>query len=161
MTINAAWEKIPGATSARYTPGYDEDSGGSVVVDANANNTATWTDGDIGVTITTAADGEESFGTWTNPKCLRVVVTYRDDGDRTNPNPDDFDTDVDETLEGTYMGSEYPVKPIDEENNAPEFTSDGEYSGNAVGVYRAERREDTTHAPIGGDNPNPNPVLHH
>ena len=53
------------------------------------------------------------------------MVTYRDDVDRTNPDPDDLDTGVDETLEGTYMGSEYPVKPIDEENDAPKFTTNG------------------------------------
>ena len=48
---------------------------------------------------------------------------------------------MDETLEGTFKGSEYPVKPIDEENDAPVF-NDAE--GNPVSVYRAERREDTT-----------------
>ena len=54
------------------------------------------------------------------------MVTYRDDVDPTNPDPDDPDTGVDETLEGTYMGSEYPVKPIDEENEAPKFTNNGD-----------------------------------
>ena len=29
--------------------------------------------------------------------------------------------DVDETLEGTFQGTQYPVKPIDEKNDAPEF----------------------------------------
>ena len=150
----ADWERISGATSARYTPGYDEDSGGSVVV---ADNVATWTGGDIDVVITTALDGEKSYA-WDNPRCLRVVVTYRDDVDRTNPDPDDLDTGVDETLEGTYMGSEYPVKRLDEENDAPRFTTDGLYTGTDASTYRAERREDTTHAVIGGDNPNPNTV---
>ena len=50
------------------------------------------------------------------------TVTYRDAVDRTHAAPDDATTrDVDETLEGTFQGTQYPVKPIDEENDAPEF----------------------------------------
>ena len=152
----AGWEKISGATKASYTPSYDEDSGGS---DSSTTvGTATWTGGDIDVGIVTASDGTKTYE-WSNPKCLRVVVTYRDDVDPTNPDPDDIDTGVDETLEGTHMGSEYPVKPIDEENDTPRFTSDGEYTGTDASTYRAERREDTTHVAIEGANPNPNTVL--
>ena len=151
------WEKISGATKASYTPSYDEDSGGS---DSSTTvGTATWTGGDIDVEIVTAGDGTKTY-TWTNPRCLRVVVTYRDDVDRTNPNADNLDTDdVDETLEGTYMGSEYPVKRLDEENDAPKFTTNGEYTGTDVSNYRAERREDTTHAAIADCHP-PQPQYH-
>ena len=143
------WVAIPGATSANYTPGYDEDSGGSVD-DTTTAGTANWTGGDIDVVIAPAPDGSKTY-TWTNPRCLRIGVTYRDDVDRTNPDPDDLDTGVDETLEGTYMGSEYPVKRLDEKNKAPKFTSDGTYTGIDASTYRAERREDTTHVAITGN----------
>ena len=42
------------------------------------------------------------------------------------------------------MGSEYPVKRLDEKNKAPKFTIDGAYTGTDASTYRAERREDTT-----------------
>ena len=68
-------------------------------------------------------------------------MTYRDDIDRTHAEQDDSDTSVDETLEGTFKGSEYPVKRIDEENDTPEFQ---DADGIAVSTYTAERREETT-----------------
>ena len=117
VTINAAWEAIPGATSATYTPGYDEDSGGTLVTTGGGteNLVETWMDGDIGLVKTTPADPtEEITYLWSNPKYLRATVTYRDDVDRTHAEADDNDTAVDETLEGTFKGSEYPVKRIDE-----------------------------------------------
>ena len=145
----AFWVEIPNATSASYTPGYDEDSGGtSVVEDVEATRTVTWTGGDIDVTIVTTKatdDAPESTAyTWTNPRCLRATVTYRDAVDRTHAEPDDLGTAVDETLEGAFIGSEYPVKRIDEENDAPVFTEDGTDTGPVVSSYTAERREDTT-----------------
>ena len=52
---------------------------------------------------------------WESPRCLRATVTYRDAVDRTHAEIDDATTrDVDETLEGTFQGTQYPVKPIDE-----------------------------------------------
>ena len=149
----AVWVAIPGATSATYTPGYDEDSGGekaeSEERDGDGNiltKTVTWTDGDIDVEIvTTSATGTvpESTGyTWSNPRCLVAAVTYRDAVDRTHAEENDSDTAVDETLEGTFIGSEYPVKRIDEENDAPVFTEGGTDTGTAVSTYTAERRED-------------------
>ena len=137
-TVPTDWEKILNATSARYTPGYDEDSGGMV------DNTTTvgsdiWTGGDIDVTITTdSTTGDKSYS-WSNPKCLRATVTYRDAVDRTHAEPNDNATDVDETLEGTFMGSEFPVKPLDEKNDAPVFLDP---AGNPVSVYRADDIED-------------------
>ena len=71
-------------------------------------------------------------------------MTYRDDVDRTHAEQDDTETAVDETLEGTFKGSEFPVKPIDEENDAPVFTDDGMATGNAQTRYTAERREDAS-----------------
>ena len=50
---------------------------------------------------------------------------------------------MNETLEGAWKGSEYPVKPIDEKNDAPVFTDDGTVTGTTVSSYRAERAEDT------------------
>ena len=47
------------------------------------------------------------------------------------------------------------MKPIDEKNDAPEFQ---DADGIAVSSYTAERREDTTHTPIEGANPNPNTI---
>ena len=149
------WEKIAEATSASYTPGFNEDSGGSV--NDTTPGTAIWTGGDIDVVITTLGDGGKSYA-WTDPRCLRVVVTYRDDVDPTNPDTDDLDTPVDETLEGTYMGSEYPVKPEDAKNKAPKFTTGGAYTDADASTYRAERREDTTHAVIEYSDADPDTV---
>ena len=140
----AAWVAIPGATStgvtsASYTPGYDEDSGGTSTVDTTTG-AVTWTGGDIGVTISTDAQGNRTYSDWTSPRCLRATVTYRDAVDRTHAEPDDATTrDVDETLEGTFQGTEYPVKPIDEENDAPEFLDP---DGDPISVYRADDIED-------------------
>ena len=135
------WEKIDGATSASYTPGYDEDSGGTLVTTGGngADLVETWMGGDIGLVRTTTPEGEVS-NDWSAFKCLRAAVTYRDDVDRTHAGADNDGTDVDETLEGTFMGSEFPVKPIDEENDRPSFNDD---QVNPVSTYRAERREDT------------------
>ena len=149
-TIAAAWQAIPGATSATYRPGYDEDSGGtmSVTTDDATSRVVEWTGGDIDVTITTTkatADAAEFTAyTWENPRCLRAAVTYRDAIDRTHTEQDNPDTAVDETLEGAFVGSEFPVKRIDEENDAPVFTEGGVDGGPAVSTYTAERREDTT-----------------
>ena len=52
-TIAGDWIAIPGATSATYTPGYDEDSGGTPSVN-DGGDEVTWTGGDIQVVITTA-----------------------------------------------------------------------------------------------------------
>ena len=150
---DVAWQAIPGATSATYTPGYDEDSGGtSVVTDVPATRTVVWTGGDVDVTITTTkATDEQPESTayaWTSFRCLRAAVTYRDDIDRTHRGQDNPDTAVDETLEGTFIGSEYPVKRIDEENDAPVFTEGGTDSGAAVSTYTAERRENAAGATL-------------
>ena len=67
-------------------------------------------------------------------------MTYRDAVDRTHAEPDDGTTlDVDETLEGAFQQAQYPVKPIDEENDAPEFL---DTAGDSVSVYRADDIED-------------------
>ena len=135
------WVKIAGATSKTYTPGYDEDSGGSVPVnDIDGDRSVDWRRHRRHHN-NRRKRRQEPLANWIDQKCLRVVVTYRDDIDRTYPEADDFDTDVDETLESTFKGSEFRVKRIDEENDTPEFQDAG---GNAVDDYRAERREDTT-----------------
>ena len=102
----------------------------------------TWTGGDIGLVKTT--DDGTVTNVWSDERCLRATVTYRDDVDRTHAEQDDTETAVDETLEGTFKGSEYPVKPIDENNEPPVFTDDGMADGNAESSYTAERREDAS-----------------
>ena len=137
----AAWVAIPGATKPSYTPGYDEDSGGSIQPDADSNpDTVVWAGGDIGVTVSTDDEGNKTYSAWTSPRCLRATVTYRDAVDRTHAAPDDATTrDVDETLEGTFQGTQYPVKPIDEENDAPEFLDP---AFDPISVYQADDIED-------------------
>ena len=135
-----AWVAISGATSASYTPGYDEDSGGTSVPHETIDGAVVWSGGDIGVTISTDADGNKTYTEWESPRCLRATVTYRDAVDRTHAEPDDATTrDVDETLEGTFQGTQYPVKPIDEENDAPEFLDP---AGDPISVYQADDIED-------------------
>ena len=112
-TIATTWQKIAGATSANYTPVTVYEADGTTI-DAEASD---------------------------NSRCLRVAVTYRDAIDRTHAGADNLDTDVDETLEGTFMGSEFPVKAIDEENDAPVFTDDGAATGNPVSSYSSEKAE--------------------
>ena len=132
------WVAIPGATSATYTPGFDEDSGGTVD-DTTTVGTEVWTGGDIDVVITTDADGGQNYA-WTDPRCLRVAVTYRDAVDRTHAETDDATTrDVDETLEGTFVGSEYSVKGLDKSNDAPEFL---DIAGDPISTYQADDIED-------------------
>ena len=98
------WEKIDGAISATYTPGYDEDSGGASTATDATTGAVTWTGGDIGVTISTDTEGNKAYSDWTSPRCLRAAVTYRDAVDRTHAEPDDGATlDVDETLEGAFQ----------------------------------------------------------
>ena len=139
-TIVGDWEKIDGATSDVYTPGYDEDSGGTMVPHASDAGVVVWSGGDIGVEIFTDTDGNRAYRNWTSPRCLRATVTYRDAVDRTHAEPDDGATrGVDETLEGAFEQTEYPVKPIDEENDAPEFLDPDD---KAVSVYRADDIED-------------------
>ena len=99
------WTKIPGATSATYTP--------------EAND----------------VDDLSDVG-----RCLRATVTYKDGVDRTNPDADNLGTDVDETLEATFAGSERPVKVIDERNKAPVF-KEGDYGSARVTIYRSEVAE--------------------
>ena len=149
--IDANWQKIEGATSASYTPGYDEDSGGTHSVTTDNDNTKVeeWEGGDIELVRTTTKSDGSVADVWSEFKCLRVAVTYRDDVDRTHADADDTSTrDVDETLEGTFMGSEFPVKKIDEKNNAPVFR---DADGDPVTVYRAEDildiLENTPHGP--------------
>ena len=146
-TIAGDWEKIPEATSDTYTPGYDEDSGGMSASHANITGAVRWTGGDIDVTISTdSTTGDKTYSEWENAKCLRAAVTYRDTiggelgKDRTHSEPDDpATTDVDETREGAFRQTEYPVKPIDEENDAPEFLDP---AGDPVSLYRADDIED-------------------
>ena len=115
------WQAIPEANSASYTPGYDEDSGGVKTESDTRDNdenilaeTVTWTGGDIDVTIVTtfATDDvpESTYYNWQDgtSSCLRAAVTYRDAVDRTHAGQNDPDTGVDETLEGTFVVSEYP-----------------------------------------------------
>ena len=149
----ATWEKIDGATSATYTPHYNEDAGGSSVVeDVELTRTVTWTGGDVDVTILTTkatdTQPESTAYTWTAFRCLRAAVTYRDAIDRTHVGQDDSDTGVDETLEGAFVGSEFYVKRIDEENDAPVFTVGGAEGGASESSYTAERREDAAGATL-------------
>ena len=154
-----AWEAIPGATSDTYTPGYDEDSGGSsTVTDTATEREVVWTGGDVDVTITTTkateTQPESTAYAWENFRCLRAAVTYRDAIDRTHREQDDPDTGVDETLEAAFSGSEFYVKRIDEENDAPVFTEGGIDTdgttpiGPPVSTYTAERREDAAGATL-------------
>ena len=139
------WEMISGATKDTYTPGYDQDSGGIGSSDTETPEIVVWTGGDIGVTVTTT-NGVEVYTAWTAPQCLRATVTYRDGVDRTHSDQDSNPNDaVDETLEATFKGSEFPVKRIDEQNNAPVFTDTGSSTGNVVSRYTALRGEDATH----------------
>ena len=142
--------------STRTTrPGYDARVGGRELgpgdngVDT-LDNTVQWVGGDIDLVITTtAADTAQTPPTrefktyaWTNPKCLRVAFMYEDAVDPTNSQPDDLDTAaVDETLEGAYKGSEFPVKRPDDENDAPVFTTDGTEGALVVSRYTATRME--------------------
>ena len=96
-------------------------------------------------TKTTETSSARVTNTWPNPRCLRATVTYRDAIDRTHAEQDDNDTAVDETLEGTFKGSEYPVKPIDEGKRCA--GSSRTAGGIAVSSYTAERREDATGTP--------------
>ena len=153
-TDPATWVAIPGATSDTYTPGYDEDSGGSsnVTTDSETQRVVTWMGGDVDVTITTTkateTQPESTAYAWENFKCLRAAVTYRDGIDRTHTEQDNPDTGVDETLETAFVGSEHYVKRIDERNDAPVFTEDGTATSPAVSSYTAERREDAVGATL-------------
>ena len=136
----ALWVEIDGATSATYTPGYDEDSGGSITATDDTTGAVTWSGGDIGVVVSTDDQGNRSYTGWTSHRCLIAAVTYEDSVDRTHAEPDDGATlDVDETLEGAFQQAQYPVKPIDEENDAPEFLDTDD---DAISVYRADDIED-------------------
>ena len=138
-TLDAAWEKIDGATSASYTPHYNEDAGGVRSFNTEGN-VVTWQGGDIGLVRTTDTGTGVVTDLWSEHKCLRATVIYRDAVDRTHAAADpDATDDVDQTLEGTFMGSEYPVKAIDEENDAPEFLN---AAGDPITVYRADDIED-------------------
>ena len=111
------WIKIPDAngtgSTARYTP-----------------EAVFTTDADGNLTETHADDSD--FG-----KCLRATFTYRDNVDRTYSDANDPDTDVDETLEGTWAAPEQPVKAIDENNEAPVFTVGGTPTGDPESTYRS------------------------
>ena len=133
------WVAIPGATSATYTPGYDEHVGGTLETTGGSGNPTveTWTGGDIELLRTTALDGTVT-NVWSEPKCLRATVTYKDDIDRTHSAVDVTATDVDETLEGTWAATEHPVKAEDRNNNAPKFTDDGTIAGAIESVYRRD-----------------------
>ena len=136
----AVWEEIPLATSASYTPGYDEDSDGTGVPHADVEGAVVWSGGDIGVTVRTGPTGNKIYTEWGSSRCLRATVTYEDAVDRTHTMIDDPITrDVNETLEGTFQGTEYTVKPIDEENDKPEFLDP---DGNLVSIYQADDIED-------------------
>ena len=50
---------------------------------------------------------------------------------------------MDESLEGTWVGTENPVKAEDNNNNEPVFTKDGTISGETASGYRATRLEGT------------------
>ena len=133
------WVAIPEATSATYTPGYDEHAGGTLeetVVDGEPT-VQTWTGGDIELVRTTANDGTVTDD-WSEPKCLRATVTYKDDIDRTHSAADVATTDVDETLEATWAATEQPVKREDRNNNEPKFTDDGTIDGATESVYRRD-----------------------
>ena len=175
-TNMTAWLVIPGATQATYTPGYDDRVGGNVTYQVDGSpltpnappqppavHQEVWSGGDIGVTVTKAplsGGGYEITGyVWADDssKCLRATVTYRDGADdRTHLQRDEPDTKIDETQEGTFRGSEYPVKPRDEENDSPVFTHNGQpenaeppNAGNSASIYRAEMPENAT--PAGTD----------
>ena len=66
---------------------------------------------------------------------------YEDGVNRTHTEQDDLDTTVDETMEGAFKGSEFPVKRPDDRNDAPVFTMDGMIGGEVVSRYTAERKE--------------------
>ena len=80
--------------------------------------------GDIEVVITTPADGEPKTYVWSEYKCLRATVTYRDSVDETEET-NDPDTSGNETLEGAWAGTERPVKREDFKNDPPVFTITG------------------------------------
>ena len=145
------WEKIPGATSSSHKPHYNATVGGAIDTEdprnAEGSDTAdkveVWKGGDIDVVITTDADTGVITYAWESPRCLRAVVTYEDAVDRTHKEKDDPRTSVNETLEGTFMGSEYPVKGRDESNDTPEFRTHGD-NGIKTSLYNAEEIEENT-----------------
>ena len=124
------WVKIGGATSREYTP----KSVLNEVGDAQAS------DSDLN-------------------KCLRATVTYKDGPAKFDPTvQNDPDTGVDESLEGTWVGTQYPVKAEDTNNQEPVFTDNGSALHNAdtpgqrVSEYQVTRAEgllDTTTALVG------------
>ena len=132
--IVKAWEEIPGASgegdTAIYTPSYDTNGGTLSTSGGDGSDLVQiWSGGDITLTRTTKADNAATVtNEWSDPKCLRVAFTYRDGIDRTHTEADPDPTDdVDQTLEGIFMGSEYPVKGQDWDNEAPVFLgADGE-----------------------------------
>ena len=179
LTDDVSWEnwgKIPGAkgtgVNAHYTPGYDERVGGEVErsgdedqdndpATPNTPKVESWTGGDINVVITTtpanpdASPATREFTTyaWEDPRCLRVAFMYKDAVDRTNAKPDDNDTPaVDETLEGAYKGSEFPVKRPDDRNDAPVFTEDGMDDGEPVSLYMNIERKENVQPFVTGTN---------
>ena len=172
------WQKINGATQRTYTPHYDDRVGGTVTYQEGGDSidsppqppavhSEIWINGDIGVTVTkTPISGGGytlAYSSWNAPKCLRATVTYQDGAkDRTYRGNDNTDTIVNETVEGTFMGSEWSVKQIDEENDRPVFTDNGidegdaANSGNKVSVYRAEIPENAV--AVGADNTDPTTI---
>ena len=60
-TADIAWQEIDGATFATYTPGFDEDSGGTMVPHATIDGGVVWSGGDIGVTISTDGEGNKAL----------------------------------------------------------------------------------------------------
>ena len=157
------WVVIDGATQRTYTPHFDDRAGGSATPETNATTgvvTEMWTGGDIAVTVTkTPKEGggyTVTYGSWGSPRCLRAAVIYRDGAkDRTHRGDDDPDTTVNETREGAFVGSEYSVKQIDEENDRPVFTHNGNAEnaetepGNKVSSYRVDIPENATAAGVG------------
>ena len=132
---NPLWEKIDGAGKDTYSPKtvYQQD--------------------DQGIPTETIVANESDNG-----RCLRATVTYQDGPDKFDPTePDNRETDgVDESLEGTWVGTEFPVKAEDNRNNEPVFTdtggllfdTDGNPTDNTiVGEYEAERFEGSLTSP--------------
>ena len=123
---NTAWQAIRGAkgtgATAKYTPDYKA-SGATVTPNTEVPNmpTETWTNGDIGVRITTDKTQTPNVVTyeWTaeSSRCLRVAFKYKDAVDPTYKGTDLTLHEV----EGTFAGAERSVKRHDRENKKPEF----------------------------------------
>ena len=123
----------------------DEAAVGGEQVEQLTVDTLVWTKIDGATSASYTPEANDAPELTDVGRCLRATVTYRDAVDRTHSEANVQGTDVDETLEGTFAGSERPVKAIDEKNDAPEFQDE---NGNSTSTYKDEVEENGGATPI-------------